>query len=347
MEDGKIFLRVAILSYNRPAELERALKSLLPIPDGVEVVVYDDKSPRSAEISSVKTRASLLEPRVRFVHRAYNLGYDRNLLEAISDESAKYVVLLSDDDMLEDSTLSNIVDGLKKHSPTVAFVRYVENLKRIVGGERESSPKRIRRDMADTAYFPPSELNNGSVVFFAILFSGLVFKTNEVNLKRATLDQFIGSIYIQVAIFLLLFKEHGALFLKGPGVIVGGDGENGFGKNDAGANDADLVNRSSTTSNIKFQKRLVGVVNSLTPTLGHSFNKSFFGTFNLRSLSGLRHARLVSRRDCRAYWTGFRGVTKNLRIGHLLCFILIYLLPRRLVKFSGELADAHLLRIFK
>ena len=45
-------LSIGIVSYNRPFELQRTIKSLMPLPEGVEVIICDDKSPRLNDILS-------------------------------------------------------------------------------------------------------------------------------------------------------------------------------------------------------------------------------------------------------------------------------------------------------
>jgi GT2 family glycosyltransferase len=104
----EIQLSIGIVSYNRPKELVRTIKSLLPLPDNVEIIICDDKSPKYSEIQeNLKDLISING--IKFFSNPINLGYDRNLFQVITLSNSDYVLLLGDDDYLEEGTIYNIL----------------------------------------------------------------------------------------------------------------------------------------------------------------------------------------------------------------------------------------------
>jgi GT2 family glycosyltransferase len=110
-------LSIGIVSYNRPFELQRTIKSLMPLPEGVEVIICDDKSPRLNDILS-SINYLIDNEKIRFIINETNLGYDQNLFQVIELAYADHVLLLGDDDYLEPGAIDNVLnfigsDGLK------------------------------------------------------------------------------------------------------------------------------------------------------------------------------------------------------------------------------------------
>jgi glycosyltransferase involved in cell wall biosynthesis len=324
-------LTVGILSYNRPDELLRCLESLLPLPPEVDVLISDDASPRIEEIK-LKIKNLLLSNKNFYLYEnKINLGYDANMYNVISLSRGEYVLLVSDDDFFEPHAIISIINSLYKYNSPVSFVRFIE---KIDGNYEKMSENKVknRRDFIDDKVFPPREiLINGSYVYNSILFSGLIFKKSEVLKIHQSISPYFKSIYLQVVIFCILSKEYGSRFIAGPGVIVYGDGENGFGSNSSSADDFDLKDRSSIHSNLKFNKRLLFVIDKLSIDLGSKFSTSFYKEFNFRNFSGMRIARNLSRKDLLNYWVELGSITKQRKIFHYAIFFLMLILPRYII----------------
>lgn len=317
-----MLITVAILSYNRPAELVRCINSLLPLPDDVELIIFDDKSPKIEEITDLLN--PFLDNKNIKLHINYNnFGYDKNLFNAILNSSGEYVFLLSDDDMLETDTLDNVKSFLSKNIIEVGFVSYIDN---------NSIASKKYRYWISSIKFDENEINlNGSFIYNSILFSGLIFKKSSVNAISKKLEIFFDSIYIQVAIFAFLTSKFGAQYIHGPGVIVCSDGENGFGYNESSNNDDDLRDRTTIHSNIVFNKRLIAVVDMLSNHLGPKFLHNFFIEYNFRNISGLRYARAISRNDLISYWNSLNLITRDRKFYHYVVYLIMLLLPKFLV----------------
>lgn len=332
-------VEIAILSYNRPKELRRCVLSLLPLPKDVCVRIHDDRSPNIDQIRFVLADILASQANVVLIENDVNLGYDANLLKAIRNSAAEYVFLLSDDDYLEPECLGIILPQLSGFQKAAcAFTRFVE--KSYINPDIKIN----RRDYGVMRLFNFSDLRlNGSVIYNSILFSGLIFNVKAVKDIENELLPYQKSIYMQVAIFSILTSKFGSCFIPGPGVFVGGDGENGFGKNESSVNSGDLVDRSSVHSNLNFNMRLIRVVDMLGQALGSQFIVAFFNEFNFRNFSGMRLARLESRNSLIKYWTVLGGLTRYRRLHHYFLFYSMLILPKFIVSVGSDFA----FKIFK
>jgi glycosyltransferase involved in cell wall biosynthesis len=309
------------------------------LPPAVEVVIYDDVSPQIDEILSTIKPFLSKNPGFKLVINKTNLGYDKNLLNAILTASGEYVFLISDDDYVEFGTLNSVLDGLTLNPHPLSFVRFSE-LKSILSWAPPAFGSG-RRDFGRETYFDSLAIfTNGSFLYNSILFSGLIFKKSEVIKIKEKLSPFLKSIYIQVAIFCLLAAKFGAKFKDGPGVVACGDGENGFGSNNGSIDNdrEDLIDRSSIHSNLKFNRRLINVVEMLSADFGVTFMKVFFDEFNFRNFSGMRYARKMGRLDLIKYWNELGEVTKYRSIYHWIVFFIMLILPIAINSFLVDLS---------
>jgi hypothetical protein len=311
-------LTVGIISYNRPVELARTIKSLLPLPPLVEVVVCDDKSPKITEIiESIKEFAQI--DNIRFISNETNLGYDRNLFHVIELSNSEHVLLLGDDDYLDVGSIQNILNFIVKTSNFQSgFIKFSDVKK-----------EKYSRNYGVTKYFDFNQIQkDGSFIYNSILFSGLIFNKKSVLDSRDIFEKYFQSIYIQVAIFCQMSSKHGSYFIDGPGVIVGGDGENGFGFNDASVNlDFDLKDRSTIISNLTYHKRLFDVLKKVDSDINQNISKPFCFEYKLRSIKALFTARKYSREYINSYWKELAKLNID-KVWQLRPFYLIfYILP--------------------
>lgn len=125
---------IGIPAYDRPVELERAVRSVLAQDyRAIEILVSDDASPDPA-VGRVGSRLAANDSRVRFVRQPHNVGHAANyqwLLEAARGDCFMW---LSDDDwidpeyvdrclavLLEDCT-TRLVCGLARYHKRGAYV---------------------------------------------------------------------------------------------------------------------------------------------------------------------------------------------------------------------------------
>jgi glycosyltransferase involved in cell wall biosynthesis len=107
---------IGIPAYNRPAELERAVRSALAQdhPD-IEVLVSDDASTDPA-VLTVATRLAATDPRVRVVRQPRNLGHAANYQWVLEAGQGEYFMWLSDDDWIDPHYVSACLACLRSDS---------------------------------------------------------------------------------------------------------------------------------------------------------------------------------------------------------------------------------------
>lgn len=331
-------LTVAILSYNRPVQLVRCIESFLPLPLDVKVVIYDDKSPRISDIKASLTEILKSNDNVVLRENIQNLGYDANLFQAIVNSDTRYVMLLSDDDILEAGCINSVLQSVSKQDICVGFVRYAEAIYHL----KQNKNYKFVRNYGESRFMDRNQMNlNGSFVYNSILFSGLIFNRDEVKALTDELKGYLSSIYIQVAIYTMISAKHGTYFIGGPGVIVVSDGENGFGLNSASQGDSELSDRSSFLSNLKYHKRLFLVIRDLGKVYGAEFVHTFFKEYHFRSISGLFGARESGWSAVYRYYRELNKITGGVPL--MTSFIVLYLMvtPIRLNKILVLFAEQY------
>lgn len=279
-----MILTVGITSYNRPVELRRCLESIGPIDDKIEILVSEDFSPKRLEIiETIKNFEREFGTKVRLKLNEQNLGYDRNLHSIFFEASGEYVLLLSDDDCLEPHAVQFLLKAINEVDLAVGYLRF--------SSPTGAQKKRFQRHSGSTEKFQGDLfLQNGSMIYQAILFSGLVFRRDEV--LRYDFSKWFSSIYIQVAMFVALGKAHGIYCISGPGIVIFGDGENGFGLNEAGGEDADLADRESIFANLTYQRRLLKAIRDIDDHIYSGVFSIFIAEYKRRSVSGMMRARV-------------------------------------------------------
>ncbi len=112
-------MSIGIPAYNRPIELERAVRSAIDqdYPQ-IEVLISDDASPDS-RVATLGKRLESVSGRVRFLRQPVNLGHDRNYQRVLEAARGDYFMWLSDDDWLDPTYVSSCVRALQNEPGTV------------------------------------------------------------------------------------------------------------------------------------------------------------------------------------------------------------------------------------
>lgn len=295
-------LTISILSYNRPKELERCIKSLLPIPDNVNIQVFDDNSPKKEEILSVVRKFEDVRG-FTFFRNIKNLGYDQNLFQSILQAHSDLVLLMGDDDMLEEGSLKILMNFIEKNEVNCGFLKF-KNM------ENDSNIG-YNRDFNKSKYFPKTSIiSEGSFFYNSILFSGLIFRKSKIESQNSLFKKYFNSIYIQTALFTYLSITYGTFFIEGPTVIIGSDGENGFGLNDAnGSINKDLSDRTTLQSNLAYHKRLLNIVREISSDFSLELEKVFIKEYKIRLFYMFYKTRIKSRIEAIQF---FQSIDHNL-----------------------------------
>jgi glycosyltransferase involved in cell wall biosynthesis len=116
---GEPLVSIGIPAYNRPTELERAVRSAIDQDyPRIEVLISDDASPDSS-VATLGKRLESGSDRVRFVRQPVNLGHDRNYQWVLEAVQGDYFMWLSDDDWLDPTYVSSCVRALQDEPGTV------------------------------------------------------------------------------------------------------------------------------------------------------------------------------------------------------------------------------------
>ncbi len=121
-------ISICIPTFNRSILLAEALASVesnLEDRKDVEVVISDNASQDETEavVDSFKDRI----PNLRYYKNTENIGPVNNLRKVIESATGNYIWILSDDDVIVDGALSNMIGFLTKN-PGIMYVFYSREL---------------------------------------------------------------------------------------------------------------------------------------------------------------------------------------------------------------------------
>jgi len=115
---NKKLLTISIPTWNRAEFLKVALEELRsqldgPLSDFVNVLVSDNCSTDNTAKIIDQFMSSGLD--IQYIRNESNLGWGRNFQQCISEAETDHVLLLSDDDVLVDDSISRVIDLIQKH----------------------------------------------------------------------------------------------------------------------------------------------------------------------------------------------------------------------------------------
>lgn len=168
----KVFLSICIPSYNRPAELERLLRSIdcTRYADEIEIVITEDKSPKREEVRTTVEGFRETSPySVVYHENTENLGYDHNIRHVAELAGGTWVMFMGDDDLFLPGALDPYIDFLKGHPETSYVLRRYEAL------YADGTTEEFRYDKKDV-FLPAGE--DSYVEFFrrSVFISGFCFR---------------------------------------------------------------------------------------------------------------------------------------------------------------------------
>lgn len=313
----ELLLSIGITSYNRIQELKRCINSIkTKYADEIEVIVSEDCSPMSEQISKMVTALKQsCHCLLRYMPNERNLGYDGNLGAIIRKSQGKYVLLMSDDDTLYDGFLDILIPFLKNEENDygVFYSPFVY-----------SSDKKMDRNYGKDMILDKGENSCSKHLYDSILFSGLVFKKSYVEKYDA--GRFLNMNYFQVYLFLKMIFHHGGYYFSQPSVWCVGDGENAYGLSESSGGNNVLANRQNVLSILEFNKTLFEVIRLFDKEEGTNIFASFEKQYSLHSYSPLSIARKSGKMFFNEYWKTLNSLDIKLYpIVHIYYFMLLFL----------------------
>ena len=266
-----VILTIAIPSYNRPNELLRTLNSIKIKNDGlIEVLIIDDCSPLQNEITRVISKVNHLKTIIKYIPLKNNIGFDENALNLVQNASGKYILFLTDDDIVNSEYLENLVYYLS-----------ITKSKLIVTAYKTSNSEicRVFKRSYQTKLISPKDYVK--CIYNCILFSGIIVSREcflELNISGVK-----GMIYSQVFWSILLASKYGVSYIKEPVITTIGDGALGWGTNQSEPENLLLADRSNLFSPIAYHRALLKTVQRAQELVKVKFYYRFLYEYSLRS----------------------------------------------------------------
>jgi glycosyltransferase involved in cell wall biosynthesis len=104
---------IAIPTYNRPAELGRAVSSALAQGYPALEVLISDNASSDPEVAGLGERLAACDARVRFVRQERNRGHEVNFQWLLDNARGRYFMWLADDDWIDPGYVAACVTALQ------------------------------------------------------------------------------------------------------------------------------------------------------------------------------------------------------------------------------------------
>ena len=285
-------ISICITSYNRLITLERCLMSIKSnYPNKIEIVISEDCSPdkfRITEMVEKFKKNSIYN--VIYNCNSVNLGFDKNFRKLIDISNGTYLVFVTDDDAIIETSIDNLIDSISELSDfSVAFTPYL-NLSSNSYERKYSNTNLLLAGM-------PTVIN---YLYSSILLSGLIFKKSKIPDYNSEL--FKDLIYSQVYVFASILKQNDGYYINIPLINYIGDGENAFGKNDGLEKNELLADRSNYLSNLEFHKNLIKTIKLFDLHYNENLIIPFSKEYSLKSYTGMSYARKNGKKALDEFW---------------------------------------------
>ncbi len=293
---------IGITSYKRIKELERCLLSITTkYKDSIEILVSEDHSPLSSEIKSLVERVSeSREYCIRFETNEKNLGYDMNLGSIISKSQGRYVFFMSDDDVVCDGFIDNLIEFLNEHDCYgVLYAPFIYSW-------NDKKDRWHGKSFAIEA----GEKSASKYIYDSILFSGLIFRKEYVKSYDSSL--FKNYNYFQVYMFLKTIYRYGGYYFGTPSVMCIMDGENAYGLSESSGGNDILANRKSALSILEFNKTLFKTIKKFDQEESTNVFRDFSRQYSIHAYSPMSLAREEGLDIFKKYWNTLNTLDINL-----------------------------------
>ncbi len=189
---GKPLLTIAIPTYNRSSYLDLCLsqifKQIKQNEPLIEVMVCNNNSPDNTdELIHNYIQLGFL---IRYIRNSENIGSDRNTLQCFVKAEGKYVLILGDDDILIDDSISRIISVLQDGEfGVVHFNAYA-----FVNDYLSEKPKVIPQ--GTVVYTDPVKFTS-KVSYFLTFISRNIINKSAIR-ANADLNEFVGTNLVQL-----------------------------------------------------------------------------------------------------------------------------------------------------
>jgi hypothetical protein len=217
LKDARPVLQILVPTFNRSAAAQEAIENVLACSDE-RLTVWCNSNCYDLALEKYRNLSS----RVKYDFFEIDRGLKGNLYKLLSESSAKFCMILSDEDRINTDEYNKILDYLENISSNIKVVSCS------IYNSRESGPK----------YMPNQSLSEIDIHDFVALsptpnyISGYIYCVDSlktIDLKSA-FNPSIGNVYhfIDASLFMLLHGEmkfyHNRFVESGPEIKFGGEG---------------------------------------------------------------------------------------------------------------------------
>lgn len=195
-------LTIAIPTYNRKECLQQSLVNVIEHSRGkdIEILISDNASTDGTEefVKFIQKE----NPSIKYYKNAQNLGFDGNFLNCFEKAQGKYVMLLSDDDVLLDGAIDSILEALKC-APICMHLNSSELISQV-----PLEYEKIRYEEEGILYFDDRNDFIKKIGIMCTFVSSLVFKTDLVR-AVPNKEKYFKSNILQSHVLFEIMKNEG------------------------------------------------------------------------------------------------------------------------------------------
>lgn len=193
---------VLLTTYQRPEHLKLAIKSVLNQDfDHFELIILDDAS----QDNTREIVLSFKDKRISYIKNKINLGFPANFRQGVTFTKGKYILLLSDDDLiLESNTLSTVYKEMEKNKAGFGELGLIFYDNDIFQPYKKTPPA-----IENIVYFPPEkDILLKTCDWHFGFASGNIYRREPINI-----DDIIDDVWFShVQPIYRLIKNYGALY---------------------------------------------------------------------------------------------------------------------------------------
>lgn len=185
-------LTIAIPTYNRSKILKENLRLIFDnLSDEINILVCDN---HSIDKTYLVCKEYVKFNNFKYIKNKKNLGYDANVLAALTNSNSKYVWFLSDDDFVDKDKIMYIYKYLQDHNPDAVLLNAIvknKNTGLVLIDSLGSTNDDIVEFCNDSTFV--------NYIQWSTLISSNIVKKENVSVEKAR--EHIGSEFIQLSIF--------------------------------------------------------------------------------------------------------------------------------------------------
>ncbi|GBQ85707.1 hypothetical protein AA13595_1715 [Gluconacetobacter johannae DSM 13595] len=174
---------IVIPSYNRADDLQRCLHSALAQDwEDYEVIVSNNASPDHTR--DVLDRFD--DPRLRVFHQKENIGPEQNVAFVLQEARGKYIIMLTDDDLLMPYAITMIRMVLRQEPDTGLIftpMRQIDGQRNLAGDHLWIDGIERRSDLPSIKVFPPGKQTFIDLFWHGHVLTRWVIRRDIVDLE--------------------------------------------------------------------------------------------------------------------------------------------------------------------